>query len=140
MLEKAHLRGANCVSVRLLTSTLASNLFAHESANGPVPVLFSTDPDTTSRVLEQDPESLLPALGDAYRLLIQPEHMSAADAAKYLRSKRRAARGVTAFTVVVPPTQLPARKRTRKDPPAGTSQQDIGRPIQLACPTTTPDR
>jgi hypothetical protein len=109
--KKAHFKGDNIVSVALGSIPMNVELFDNKSAKGPVPLLFSPNPEAALAFLTSNPNAILTDINDVNTSFLIPENLSLSDAHAYLRRKHRSAKGRPVFQ----PEKQPTAKRVRVD-------------------------
>ena len=107
--KKTHFKGDNTVSVALGSIPMNVELFDNKNAKGPVPLLFSQNPEAALAFLNSNPNVILADINAVNASFLIHENLSLADAHAYLRKKHRSAKGRAAF----PPDKQPSAKRVR---------------------------
>ncbi len=107
--KKTHFKGDNTVSVALGSIPMNAELFDNKTAKGPVPLLFSQNPEAALAFLHSNPNVILEDINDVNASFLIHENLSLSDAHAYLRKKHRSAKGRPAFQ----PDKQPSAKRVR---------------------------
>lgn len=114
-LNKAAFKGANSVSCLLHHVPLQVLFFDGEHADGPVPLFFSSFPDTARTYLQHNDSAVRAVVLRINSQFLRMEHLELSAAITYLSKRHRAAKGVAVYAGVEPPA-----KRPRTSPPENT--------------------
>jgi hypothetical protein len=125
-LNRGHFQGDNVASVMLQAFPLTVDMFDGFSLQGPVPILFSPDKEASLVGLQANLARTHADILQLSQRFLAMEHLTLEQAAALIRGRKRAGRGIPAFSQVPEAPQKPP-KRLKPNPPSATTVAAIGR-------------